>query len=272
MHSDEEDLTVISSAIPPDQAVSMLASLIGNHGGDAPSLDYSYESLDRLEWFLRQIIEKKIVHPYSRETLRWLLGAYLGEVLRRNVGGRWGIRDGAPAVLAIPGLTKEYSFIPTRTIRAFGRDPGTGRVRQAVEKHDLALMATKLETFCKELPSWVKRFEVQSGHKGLTLDGVAQAERILADARPRTEEAETAYQLCSRFVGEVVREESHGRWDFPRDAMQSDFGWMCVGHRVGHPANSFFNPWVAVGGYLARSEQGRLVAICERGIRPSVGG
>jgi hypothetical protein len=266
----------------PQVAIAVLVELVERSGmADVLPLDESYASVERLERYLRAVAEGAVSHGLAKEEFRWHAAAYLGQVCIRNLGGRWEIREGVPAITTIPGLPAGHAIFPTRSIVQYGRRPLPGSLREGLQVHDLSYMEARLERFQAELPAALGRFEERVGlHPGelrLSLPAVVHAEALLSDTiaarRPVSvggsvdPVVEEVADLCARLVGEVVRVESGGRWAFTREPAALDFGYICVGHRRATPPDTYFNPYFAVGGFRGSREPGLLVQICENGAR-----
>jgi hypothetical protein len=85
--TEEEAEEVGTGAIDPVALSKDAASVFGERLG--VTLDYSPKSLKRLDRAISRYFRKE--EPLPTTVLS--LGAYLGEVIRRNIGGRWKLKD-----------------------------------------------------------------------------------------------------------------------------------------------------------------------------------
>ncbi len=97
-------------------------------------LDFSPESLDELESLWLQ--EKR---GADAELLASRCARYLGEVYRRNLGGRWQLelKDRRKAAFGLPVIAgfseRQYAVCPTLLFESFRAREGLGHLREAFE-------------------------------------------------------------------------------------------------------------------------------------------
>jgi len=114
----------------------VLEPFIANADTAGISLDYSFESLDVLERLL-------LSHAANGDDgqLRNRAARYLGEVFRKNIGGKWELCLKDPKYLffklpVITGYSKmPIEFCPIEVINNFMRKRELGLFKRAVESH-----------------------------------------------------------------------------------------------------------------------------------------
>lgn len=126
-----------------DDALEALASFVHELGRrDLEPLDYSIESVDRAERLYSLYLEGQISPDVSDDIFTTRLARYLGETLRKRVGGRWTLtRDekyltvGLPGITAIPGAHESYIWTPHAVISNFKVRREEGLLRRALESN-----------------------------------------------------------------------------------------------------------------------------------------
>ncbi len=110
---------------------------------DLLPLDFTFESLDRVEQMFKEALEGKIKLPDGVTTrkLATAVARYLGETVTRRLGGEWGWRRsgdvnyGLPGVQEIPGLPRRFLFLPLVVLRQLEQLPRARAPRPAHERH-----------------------------------------------------------------------------------------------------------------------------------------
>lgn len=107
-------------------------------------LDYSFESLDRIESVFRDILNNVITCDLDTNSFGTSVARYLGEVLRKNLGGKWKlelrenpklINYGYPGISEIPGLAIQYNWCPFIVVNNFRIDKKKGLFKDSVISH-----------------------------------------------------------------------------------------------------------------------------------------
>ncbi len=113
----------------------VLEEFISDAKKDGINLDYSLSSLDQLELVILKNLDKEI----NVEVLKNRSARYLGEVVRKNLGGKWELCDKDPKYLyfKLPVITGysnlSIEFCPIEMIRNFMRSKKMGMLKEIVE-------------------------------------------------------------------------------------------------------------------------------------------
>jgi len=113
----------------------VLEEFISDAKKDGMNLDYSLSSLDNLELIILKNLDKEI----NVEILKNRSSRYLGEVVRKNLGGKWELCDKDPRYLyfklpVISGYSNfPIEFCPIEIIENFVFSKKRGLLKQAVE-------------------------------------------------------------------------------------------------------------------------------------------
>ena len=105
-------------------------------------VDYSWVSLDKIENIYIKYLNNEIDFELSEDVFKTRLARYLGETLRKNMGGVWKFCEnpkdysyGFPELGEIGGMNTEYAYNPFNTIRIFKIRQKKGLIRKALESH-----------------------------------------------------------------------------------------------------------------------------------------
>ncbi len=105
-------------------------------------LDYSWESLDRIELLYSKYLDNKISIDISEDRFVTRLARYLGETLRKNMGGTWILCEdkkdfafGLPTLGKINNMNPEYAYNPFDTLETFKIRRVEGLIKRAVYSH-----------------------------------------------------------------------------------------------------------------------------------------
>lgn len=116
----------------------VLAAFVSDARREGVDLDFSMESLDRLEAF---VLSAPKDEADAVELLKSRSARYLGEVFRKHSGGRWELCLGDPKYLyfklpVIAGYaTTPIEFCPVEVIANFLHSAKRGTLRSAVAAH-----------------------------------------------------------------------------------------------------------------------------------------
>jgi len=116
-------------------------------------LDYSWESLNRIESICDYYLEGKILTDDTLELFRTRIARYLGETLRKHMGGIWTFCDnpkdfayGFPELGKIENMNPEYAYNPFDTFNIYKIRRKKGLIKRAVESHlDYTLDKIKID-------------------------------------------------------------------------------------------------------------------------------
>ncbi len=126
-----------------DDALELFIAEIekSNHTELLP-LDYSWESLNRIESICNLYFDGEILKEYSIDLFRTKIARYLGETLRKRMGGTWtfcenpkDVSYGFPEIGTIDNMNPEYAYNPFETFRIYQIRRKSGLIRRAVESH-----------------------------------------------------------------------------------------------------------------------------------------
>lgn len=114
-----------------DEAIAWFVAAVRQQGF---TLDFSFASLDDLEKAIEQKIGTADWETWSNEAAR-----YVGEVFRRNAGGRWELYQANPkdGFYGLPVITDfadtDYDLCPIELVQNFGYGRRSGLLRSALE-------------------------------------------------------------------------------------------------------------------------------------------
>jgi hypothetical protein len=129
-------MTELLRAVTSD--LEALERAVAAHGNPAlQPLDYSYESLDRVEDYLREVIDTQPTEVRAVTELR--IARYLGQTLIHRAGGRWARRRSDAADLAVTGLPElgGFGWLPRDPVVQFRNARVAGLLRDTTEKYDV---------------------------------------------------------------------------------------------------------------------------------------
>lgn len=207
----------------------------------AQSLDYTYESLDRLEDFLditnaRETDDDALFDRVSR---------YLGSTLVKRAGGKWDysrVKDdspGEPLVTGLPHLGKRR-FFPMSPVDGYRHESVMGLLRDAVEPFDVAYRrqqmlarVARIDAEIEELRAEVRQaLGVSAGDLDFSLDSADTLETALLAALSAGASRERERSLRSRaalYLGKAVeRAAGGGDWTLCEDPVDVDFGELII--------------------------------------------
>ncbi|GAA0875717.1 hypothetical protein GCM10009118_21260 [Wandonia haliotis] len=105
-------------------------------------LDYSWDSLDRIESLLALYFDDKIIIEISEDKFITRIARYLGETLRKRMGGVWKLCEdpkdfafGLPTLGEIKNMNPQYAYNPFDTIETYKIRRVKGLIRRAVFSH-----------------------------------------------------------------------------------------------------------------------------------------
>jgi hypothetical protein len=211
------------------------------------SLDFSFESLDRVESLFALILDGKLALPEgaSVDQFSTTISRYLGETLIRRVGGKWSfvkspkeMTYGQPSIVEISGFPKSYEFLPLVVVRDYVESRWEGWLRSHAEQHDLAAMRARAAEFgpemereLKALTDYVEMKRPASLPLDATVESLDRVEQVLGAALDEKAETRTLRQLSgriARYMGEVFRRRAGGEWELCDDPRDVNFGEMRI--------------------------------------------
>ena len=103
-------------------------------------LDYTFESLDRLEHLYELVLSGDAKPDVSEDKFRTRLATYLGETRRKNLGGKWKLEEdpdlatyGLPGLGEMPGFKPEFLMTPLLPVKNFAGSRKKGQFRDFAE-------------------------------------------------------------------------------------------------------------------------------------------
>jgi hypothetical protein len=245
-------------------------------------LDYSYESLDRLEALVAQVLDGKLALPDGANVnqLMTAVARYLGETVKRRIGGTWSFVKstksasyGQPAITGLPELPKAYEFLPLAVARGYQRSRRPGWLRDQVELHDLAAQRARVASFDAATPAELKALadELQAGRPDappldFSVESLDALEQLLGQALDDKREPRELRPLCdriARYMGEVFRKRAGGEWSLVDDPEDGNFGELRV---------RSFAPLSVVQNFTLRRQQGLLAQATRSVLSRATGG
>ncbi len=232
-------------------------------------LDYSFESLDRLERMYALVLEGKTSIQLEMDLFVTRLARYIGETLRKQVGGKWNfcqqpkdINYGKPCLTQIPKLPKTYCFYPLVAVAGYCSSKRPGWLRKMVERNDIELMRKRFAHFLAQvdneiesLSSYIKSLALPNAlsldYSFESLNGVEQVLAMALDGSvtpPATGVAGLVEQI-GVYTGEVYRRHAGGEWQLCEDPRDIDFGLPRIG---------FYCPQQIVENYRVHRKTGLL--------------
>lgn len=105
-------------------------------------LDYSWESLDRIELLYAKFLDNEIKPNISEDKFVTRLARYLGETLRKKMGGNWVLCEdkkdfayGLPTLGEINNMNPLYAYNPFDTLDTYKVRRVKGLISRAVQSH-----------------------------------------------------------------------------------------------------------------------------------------
>jgi hypothetical protein len=189
-------------------------------------LDRSFESLDRVEDFLRYRPEHKA-----------LVTSYVGETLIAHAGGRWespkvGSDDGTDPLITKLSIIPKARFYPSEVV-AFALLSPNWFIRDAVEHHDIDLRQKTLAALVANLPAELEAlrddivtftgrtpppFDDSSGVLATVEDTLVS---VLASGRDVVRRVRNRVVL---LLGELVLRKIGGEWSISQDTRNDTVG------------------------------------------------
>jgi hypothetical protein len=124
-----------------DALAELLAYVDRLDDGELRPLDYSFESLDRLEKLFRRYLEGVLAPGVSDEIFRTRVARYVGETVRRRIGGTWAVDRNKrsitvdlPGIKDLPGCHRSYIWCPHAVLANLAHNR-VGLLRSASEVH-----------------------------------------------------------------------------------------------------------------------------------------
>ncbi|MBL4668016.1 MAG: hypothetical protein JKY30_01980 [Flavobacteriales bacterium] len=125
-----------------DALESFIDSIVKLKISEVLPLDYSWESLNRIESICELYLDGKIFMELLPELFRTSIARYLGETLKKNMGGVWTFCDnpkefayGFPELGEIDNMNPKYAYNSFDTFDTFKIRRKKGLIRRAVESH-----------------------------------------------------------------------------------------------------------------------------------------
>lgn len=126
-----------------DDSLENLLEYVDNLGDSSlQPLDFSWESLDRVELLYSKYLDKEIDSNIDEDTFRTRIARYLGETLRKNMGGVWVLCEnpkdysyGFPEVGEIKNMNPDYAYNPFETLRIYKIKRKDGLIKRALKSH-----------------------------------------------------------------------------------------------------------------------------------------
>jgi hypothetical protein len=177
------------------------------------------------------------------------LARYLGETLRKQVGGKWDfcknpkdINYGKPCLSQIPKLPKTYCFYPLVAVAGYRSSRRPGWLRKMVERNDIELMRKRFAHFLVQasnelegLSFYIKSLALPNAlsldYSFESLDGIEQILAMALDGSvtPPTTGIEGLVGQISLYMGEIYRRHVAGEWQLCEDPRDIDFGLPRIG-------------------------------------------
>lgn len=105
-------------------------------------LDYSVESVDRLERWYDAWLDGRVTSAAGEDVVRTRLARYLGQVVRKQAGGKWdlcteprAVDYGLPILVGLRGMPDDYWWCPLVLVGNYRVRRPKGLFRRAVERH-----------------------------------------------------------------------------------------------------------------------------------------
>lgn len=240
-------------------------------------LDDSWEALDRLESYYALVLDGEIAGDLDPDILATRIGRFVGETLRKRVGGKWSfcrksrdINYGKPCLTAIPGLPKSYCFLPLVVVAGYRRGRRLGWLRKETEINDIEKLRASFARFLDEkearlgaLSSYIESLARQELLPlDFSLESLERLEKLLVlaldeeVALPSTGLEGLSDQI-SIYMGEFYRQSCGGDWELADDPKYVDFGWPHV------RSQGYFPPRTIVENFCIRRKPGLLRSATE---------
>ncbi|CAA6808545.1 MAG: Unknown protein [uncultured Sulfurovum sp.] len=117
-----------------------LEVVLKEHYGSEYQLDFTIESLDKIEDFLSKQLENYAIKIYPLGKLLENVSTYMGEIARRKLSGYWDLeRDnkdfdfGYPMITDLDGLPKDFGWSPIQVVFNFKRKKKIGLLKRATK-------------------------------------------------------------------------------------------------------------------------------------------
>jgi hypothetical protein len=261
----------------PDALEALEAYMVGLSRPELLPLDYSLESLDRVEKLYGLVLDGAITSPFNNDTLTTQLGSYIGETLLKQVGGKWSfctkstdVNYGMPCLTQIPGLPKSYCFFPLVVVAGYRNNRRPGWFRKSVEEKDIERLRKRFALFLAEMDQKLadlKRYVESLGRPELlpldySLESIDRLERVLSLALDQKIElpaggVDWLAEQVARYMGNVRLREAGGEWSLCEDPQDINFALPEIGP---------FCPAITVKNYRLRRISGLLRRVTAKAI------
>lgn len=234
-------------------------------------LDQSYESLDRLEDFLRLVFEGRV--RVDADKARERGARYFGATVAARTGGAWGLAtDDAYDPLCVSGApaAPDAEIVPALVVAEF-EDSESGWLRDSAERFDIELQRRLIAAtvanksgVLAELRADIKKL---TGSDPGALDGAVDSLPLLAKALVAADEESVSRELRRKvrnaatfYIGCAIEKRlGADAWSVDDEFGTSDFGrWRIFGRSPQTPVEA-----VAAGG-----DPGILTYFVEKALKP----
>jgi hypothetical protein len=261
----------------PDCLDALQAYVAGLSRHELLPLDYSFESLDRIEKLYGLVLDRELACQVDWDIFATRIGSYLGETLQKRIGGKWSfcrkrtdINYGMPCLRQIPGLPKTYCFYPMVVVAGYGRSRRPGWFRKEVEEKDIERIRKQFTLFIAEMDLGLEDLKRYIDGLGIpelppldySLESIDHLEHVLSLALDQKIEPPAAgfdwlAEQVARYMGNVRRRHAGGEWSLCEDPQDIHYG---------RPQIVFFCPASIVENYRIRRFSGLLRRITAKAI------
>lgn len=218
-------------------------------------LDLSYDSLDRLEDYLRLVFDKRVRADADKARNR--AARYVGATIVERAGARWGLAtddDYDPLCVTGASAAPKAELVPARVVAEL-EDSQSGWLRDSAERFDIALqrrliaaMVSNRSGVLAELRADMKKL---TGKDPGALEGSVESLTPLYDALIAADKDGTARELRRKvrraaafYVGCVLQAGLGPReWAVDDDPETTSFGaWTIFGRSPQFPVDAIGAP------------------------------
>jgi len=204
-------------------------------------LDFSYESLDRLEDFLVDAATRETVD----EELYNRVGRYIGQMLVKRAGGKWDYSrlkndfPGEPLIIALPLLGKRR-FFPMAPVDGFRYHHMPGSLRDATEPYDIphrrrqmfariACLDAEIEALRAEVRQRLGPAAADLDYSFDSVDVLERALLVALSAHPSRDQRRCLRTRAALYLGTLLqRALGGGVWSLCEDPLDVDFGELVM--------------------------------------------